>query len=147
MKKLFFIILSAIALSGCGNVGGSLLIRSQPDGYYHDAPPAHAPAYGRRDHDRMHRYYYYPDAYVYFSPVRHMYFYLSNNEWRMSASLPNRLRVELGEHVDVETASDKPYTEYSKHRRMYKGKKYKRERGYEKHGKRKMHGDRDDRDD
>jgi hypothetical protein len=144
MKKIIIVLLSVVALSGCENVGGSLIVHSRSDGFHNDAPPPHAPAYGLRNHERMYRYYYYPDAYVYFSPVQNMYFYLSSNEWRMTAVLPRNIRIQLGEHVDIESAYEKPYHDYDKHKKMYKGKKHNKERGYEKNGKRKKHNKRDD---
>ena len=90
-------------------------------------PPAHAPAHGRRD--RAKDYYYYPDSYVYFSPVRNVYFYLSSNQWKMSATLPRSIRITLGEHVTLESYLDQPYKEHQKHKKIYKGKRGKGKRG------------------
>ena len=37
----------------------------------------------------------------------------------MSVSLPQNLRVRLGDHVIIEMDSDKPYTSYEEHKRKY----------------------------
>lgn len=87
----------------------------------------HAPAHGRRD--RAKDYYYYPDSYVYFSPVRNVYFYLSSNQWKMSATLPSSIPITLGEHVTLESYLDQPYKEHQKHKKIYKGKRGKGKRG------------------
>lgn len=79
-------------------------------------PPPHAPAHGYR---AKHAYEYYPDAYVYFDISRKLYFYLDGDTWRMSVSLPDRLRLRLGEHVTIEMDSDTPYSYFDSHKKKY----------------------------
>ena len=79
-------------------------------------PPPHAPAHGYR---AKYRYYYYPEAYVYFDISRKAYFYLEGDRWRMSASLPQSFHVRLGQHVTIEMDSDKPYTQFASHKKKY----------------------------
>ena len=79
-------------------------------------PPPHAPAHGYR---AKHAYAYYPDAYVYFDISRKLYFYLDGDKWRMSVSLPDSLRLRLGEHVTIEMDSDTPYSYFDSHKKKY----------------------------
>ena len=79
-------------------------------------PPPHAPAHGYRS---KYRYYYYPEAYVYFDISRKVYFYLEGDRWRMSASLPHTFHVRLGQQVTIEMDSDKPYTQFASHKKKY----------------------------
>lgn len=80
--------LSLFLITGCHNFGGGVRV----SGHYspgHNAPPAHAPAHGRRHHS----YHYYPNAEFYFDIGRNMYFYLdSHAQWTFSVSLPIHLR-------------------------------------------------------
>ncbi|UCF56129.1 MAG: hypothetical protein JSW15_08485 [Deltaproteobacteria bacterium] len=92
-------------------------------------PPPHAPAHGYR---AKYSYHYYPSTYVYFDVSRKVYFYLEGGAWKMSVSLPDHLRVKLGEHVTIEMDTDKPYTKFEEHKNKYppgqakKGKKEKK---------------------
>jgi hypothetical protein len=79
-------------------------------------PPPHAPAHGYR---AKHNYHYYPSAQVYFDISRRVYFYLDGDNWKMTVSLPTRFRIKLGEHVAIEMDSDKPYTQFEKHKKKY----------------------------
>lgn len=79
-------------------------------------PPRHAPAHGYR---AKYAYYYYPDAYVYWDISREIYFYLEGDTWRMSVSLPDSLRLSLGDHVAIEMDSDKPYIYFDSHKKKY----------------------------
>ncbi|KPJ87464.1 MAG: hypothetical protein AMJ53_18100 [Gammaproteobacteria bacterium SG8_11] len=78
-----------------------------------NAPPDHAPAHGYR---KKHQYRYYPSAEVYFEPARSLYFYLSDSQWKVTASLPNSLKIQLGSAVSIEMDSDKPYTKHAEHK-------------------------------
>ena len=69
-------------------------------------PPPWAPAHGYR---AKHRYYYYPTSYVYFDIDRRLYFYMSAGQWRVGASLPAGISIEVGESVLLEMDSDTPY--------------------------------------
>lgn len=96
-------------------------------------PPPHAPAHGYR---AKHQYHYYPNAYVYFDMSRNVYFYLEGDHWKMSASLPNCLAVQLGHHVLIEMDSDKPYMQFESHKKKYPPGQRKKEKNWaKKHNK------------
>jgi hypothetical protein len=69
-------------------------------------PPPWAPAHGYR---AKHRYHYYPSSYVYLDIDRRLYFYMSGGSWRVSASLPVGISIEVGESVLLEMDTDTPY--------------------------------------
>ena len=127
-KNNFIILFIVIFLSACQTPGGNLSVKWPPEngkvkkvskGPGH-GPPSHAKAYGHR---RKFGYKYYPDAQVYFDAVRKAYFYLDGGSWRMSVSIPSELKIRLGDSVEIEMESDKPYTEFSAHKVKYpKGK-------------------------
>ena len=99
------------------NYGGGIII---DDGYAHrPLPPAHAPAYGVR---RLHRYYYYPNAEIYFDVGRNMYFYLNSaGAWTFSVNLPIHLRSHLHNgYVEVEMENDRPYLRHKYYKNKYK---------------------------
>jgi hypothetical protein len=79
-------------------------------------PPAHAPAHGYR---AKHQYRYYPSSSVYYDTGRRLYFYLKGDNWEVGASLPNSLRVGLGDSVSIELDTDKPFTHYAEHIKMF----------------------------
>ncbi len=72
-------------------------------------PPPWAPAHGYR----AKKYRYFPSAQIYFDLQRDVYFYYSNGEWQVSASLPGRIRAQLGEHITLEMGTDEPYRYHS----------------------------------
>lgn len=79
-------------------------------------PPPHAKAHGYR---AKYAYRYYPSAQVYYDVDRRAYFYLEGNSWRISVSLPNALRVQLGDFVTLDMDSDKPYVKFKEHKKSY----------------------------
>ena len=79
-------------------------------------PPAHAPAHGYR---AKHKYRYYPSCSVYYDSGRRLYFYLRGDNWKVGASLPNSLRVGLGDYVSIEMDTDKPYKHHKEHKTKY----------------------------
>lgn len=79
-------------------------------------PPPHAPAHGYR---AKHCYRYYPSCYVYFDVSRKCYFYLAGDGWKVSASLPGHMRVQLGDYVSIEMDTDRPYTQFEEHKKKY----------------------------
>ena len=81
-------------------------------------PPAHAPAHGRRKQERF-QYKYYPDAEVYFDPSRNLYFYLSGGSWVAKATLPRRLKVNLGGSVELDMDLAKPYKLHKEHLELH----------------------------
>ena len=79
-------------------------------------PPPWAPAHGHR---AKHKYYYYPATYIYFDVGRSLYFYLSGDQWRVSASLPVGIRINVAEYVVLEMDDDKPYKYHSEVAKRY----------------------------
>jgi hypothetical protein len=125
---LLSMLLSLVLLTGCRGIGGALVVGGYPHVEY--APPAHAPAHGRR-HQRM--YHYYPNAEFYFDVSRNMYFYLGlNGSWSFSVNLPHRLRSHLHSgYVEIEMDDARPYKRHSYHKNKYKKHKYKYKNKYE----------------
>ncbi|MDH5599719.1 MAG: hypothetical protein OEY78_00315 [Gammaproteobacteria bacterium] len=132
MKKIVFLsMLSLTFMTGCHVHGGGLII---DNGYGHQPmPPAHAPAHGRR----LHRYYYYPNAEIYFDVGRNMYFYLdSHGAWSFSVNLPVHLRSHIHHgYVEVEMEHERPYLRHKYYKNKYKkhkryNRKYKNGRKY-----------------
>ncbi len=123
---LFLIMFSFLVfLASCRTTGGGISVDWGNGTEYdhpHDVkkngggPPPHAPAHGYR---AKHHYRYYPSSSVYFDTYRKVYFYLEGENWRMSVSLPQNIRVQLGEYVGIEMDSDKPYIHHDDHRRKY----------------------------
>lgn len=95
-------------------------------------PPAHAPANGYR---AKHQYRYYPSHSVYYDTGRGLYFFLESDNWRMSASLPSKLKVSLGSYVDMELETGKPYVHHKEHVKKYPSGKMKKKKN--KHKKKK----------
>lgn len=88
-------------------------------------PPPHAPAHGFR---KKRTYYYYPDSRIYFDVGRRLYFYLSGDEWQVSASLPGDVHLRAGDYVRLQIDSDRPYLYSDIHKKKYpprRGKKKK----------------------
>ena len=94
-----------------GHNQGPVVSESMPNG-----PPAHAPAYGYR---AKHMYHYYPSASVYRDDSTGMYFYLSGSNWQIGATLPDALKVRLGNSVTLELDTDKPYIYNDQHKQQY----------------------------
>ena len=94
-------------------------------------PPAHAKAHGYR---AKHKYRYYPDCSVYYDTERGLYFYIKGDSWEVGASLPNHLQIRLGESVNLELDTDRPYTLHADHIKAYPpGKKNKKDKIKKKH--------------
>ena len=79
-------------------------------------PPAHAPAHGYR---AKHQYRYYPSCSVYYDTGRRLYFYIKGDNWEVGATLPDHLRIGLGDSVNMELDTDKPYIYHSEHVKKY----------------------------
>lgn len=129
LKKILFLIGIALWLfsfSACNTTRGSVAYdwgRGPQTGHHQDikkvktnGPPPHAPAHGYR---AKYIYRYYPDCSVYHDDHRKLYFYLEGPNWRVSASLPHAIQVQLGGHVSIEMDTDKPYTHYKEHKHKY----------------------------
>ena len=136
------VLLAMLLVSGCA--GTHVILGPDPGhpgphdgGYEHHpghggGPPPWAPAHGHR----AKRYRYYPSAQVYYSMQRDVYFYYSNGEWQVSARLPGRIRVNMGEHVTLEMETNQPYAYHSEVVRHYppgRAKPKGKARGREKH--------------
>ena len=78
------------------------------------SPPDHAKAYGRR---AKYDYRYYPDVQVYFDIHRKVFFYFEGRGWKMSVTLPSK--IKLAGHVTIEMDTDKPYKEFKTHKVKY----------------------------
>jgi len=106
-----------ISLPACSSTSGSVGVHvgDEPE-YSTPGPPPHAPAYGYR---AKHRYRYYPDSGVYFDVQVGVYHYEENGRWRVSASLPAHIHVDLGDYVVIEADSEKPYLDSGKHKTKY----------------------------
>jgi len=152
MKRIVFLaVFSLLFLTGCHGLGGGVVVRGEYSQGYNTLP-AHAPAYGRRNH----RYYYYPNAEFYFDIDRNLYFYLdSRAQWAFSVTLPLRLRPYLrNNYIEIEMDDDRPYRRHKYYRNKYK----KHNSGYKRNDKakhrykkskrkyKKHHGDDDDED-
>jgi len=66
------------------------------------------------------QYWYYPSFQVYFDVERKVYYYPENGGWHQSPNLPPRYSG-TSSHVTVEADSDKPYTDFEKHKMRYPG--------------------------
>ena len=80
-------------------------------------PPPWAPAHGYRAKQHMYRYY--PSSEVYFDTTRNVYFYPQNGAWQVSTTLPGSINLGAGSYVDLEMATDKPYTYHNDVRSHY----------------------------
>jgi hypothetical protein len=87
-------------------------------GYEHNkgGPPPHAPAHGYR---AKYQYRYYPSCSVYYDYGRKIYFYIKGDHWEFGASLPSHLRIGLGDSVNIELDTDKPYIYHAEHVKQY----------------------------
>ena len=110
----FLALLFFLTNPGCTRVG--VQIGGEEPKVVKAGPPPHAPAHGYR---AKHRYHYYPEAEVYFDIERKSYFYMEGVAWRMSVSLPDSLRVQLGDHVTIDMDDDRPYVAYDEHKKKY----------------------------
>jgi hypothetical protein len=81
-----------------------------------NGPPAHAPAHGYR---AKYQYRYYPDRSVYYDTSRKIYFYLQGSNWEFGASLPASFRAGLGDFVNLEMDTGKPYLYHGQHVKKY----------------------------
>jgi len=129
-KKLFvglatgLFIVSAIFTAGCSAKKIKLVYEKNGNFGYSETgpkhkkkgPPAHAPAHGYR---AKHYYRYYPGASVYFDSGRKLYFYIKGDHWEVGVSLPNHLRISLGDSVSIELDTDKPYIHHAEHVKKY----------------------------
>jgi hypothetical protein len=50
---------------------------------------------------------------------REIYFYIKGDHWEVGVSLPNHLRIGLGDSVSIELDTDKPYIHHVEHVKKY----------------------------
>ena len=131
-KRLFaglvigFFIASTILIVGCAPKKIKVVYEKGDNSGYSEAgyknkhkkkgPPAHAQAHGYR---AKHQYRYYPSRSVYYDTGRRLYFYIKGDNWEIGASLPNQIRIGLGDSVNIELDTDKPYIYHSEHVKKY----------------------------
>jgi hypothetical protein len=112
--------------TGCTLQTGGVVVEEKSKG----GPPPHAPAHGYR---AKYSYYYYPASYVYFDVTRKMYFFMEAGLWRATISLPDSMRVKLGDYVTIDMDDDEPYREFENHKKTYPpGQMKKMEKGKKK---------------
>jgi hypothetical protein len=123
LLSLMAIMIALAILIGCGasggvgvKTGGGNDVDIQQPPVASKGPPPWAPAHGHR---AKHRYLYFPECSTYYDTDRSLYFYLEGANWVVSASLPDRLRMKVGEHVVLEMDTDKPYTYHGDHKKKY----------------------------
>ncbi len=110
-------------LTGMWGCHGSTIIISDdphvnraPEPAPQPGPPPWAPAHGHR---AKHQYHYYPATYVYFDVGRSLYFYLYGDQWRVSASLPVGIRINVTEYVVLDMDDERPYRYHPEVTRRY----------------------------
>ncbi len=128
---VFFI----ISFCACKTAGGGVYFRFGQEAECNNSPilkkaqkkgpPPHAPAHGYR---AKYRYWYYPSSCIYFDEYRKVYFYLEGDNWRMSVSLPQDIKMRLGKYVTIEMDTDKPYTRFEEHKRKYPPGQFKKKK-------------------
>ncbi|HEX9909695.1 MAG TPA: hypothetical protein VGA86_02320 [Desulfatiglandales bacterium] len=119
-------VFTVFSWTGCTLQTGGVVVEEEHKG----GPPPHAPAHGYR---AKHSYYYYPTSYVYFDMTRRVYFYMEGSVWRTTVSLPDSIRVKLGDHVTIDMDDDEPYREFDSHKKKYPpGQMKKMEKGKKK---------------
>lgn len=116
MKKMSIVLLALLVSAG---LFGCMAVHVDERPAYvakEPGPPPWAPAHGYR---AKHRYYYYPDALVYYDMDRKVYFYPSGGEWRMSAALPPAIRLDVRSYTLLEMDADRPYVHHSQVTQKY----------------------------
>ena len=119
-----FFTVAVIFTTGCAPKRVKVVYKEDGGSAYSEAghkhakggPPPHAPAHGYR---AKHQYRYYTGCSVYYDYGRKIYFYIKGDHWEVSASLPSHLRVRLGDSVDIELDTDKPYIYHTEHVKKY----------------------------
>ncbi len=126
VKQIFLACSVLFLFAGCKTTGGYIGIGIKPQPAppppvvvaTKPAPPAHAPAHGRRAKER-HHYRYYPDLSVYFDSGRKLYFYISSGRWTVSATLPSSITLKAASSVQIELGTENPYEYHDEHAKKY----------------------------
>ena len=135
--SIFIVCISFLLFSGCytSDGWGHFKWGDEPDSRRQHActkkkgPPSHAPAHGCR---AKYNYRYYPGSSVYFDSVRGVYFYFKGDNWTISTSLPDYIRLNIGSYVNIEMDTDKPYIKHKEHSKKYPPSKFKKKKGKKK---------------
>ena len=111
-------IILAVALGVCTGFSSCAIVHDSGPRYVakEPGPPPWAPAHGRR---AKYRYHYYPDSHVYFDISRSLYFYPSGAIWRMSASLPGGVHIDVNSYSVLDMDADRPYLYHGDVERRY----------------------------
>lgn len=129
-KRLFmglaigFFAVAAIFTGGCAPKKIKVVYENDDNSGYSEVghkhreggPPPHAPAHGYR---AKYHYSYYPNCSVYYDHGRRIYFYIKGDHWEVGGSLPNHLQIALGDSVEIELDTDKPYIHHAEHVKKY----------------------------
>lgn len=124
MKNLFLkfsvICFFSLTFSGCAVYERRIYASS------HGGPPDHAPALGYRE--KAYRYVYYPHEEVYYSAVRHKYYWNIGGHWHFGPRLPVSIVIGSSPSVYVDLYGAQPYlyhrTVIHKYPRHYRGHSY-----------------------
>ena len=128
LRLVFFLgcLIFIFSFSACTSTGGGIHLGWGPEPkilhhagskkFAKGGPPPHAPAHGYR---AKYIYQYYPSNCIYFDACRMVYFYLDGDNWTAAVSLPGNLQLQLGSYVTIEMDTDRPYTQFGKHKRKY----------------------------
>jgi hypothetical protein len=117
LSMLLLAVLGLVVISGCSRT--RVVIENgpvysppppPPPSPPQSGPPPWAPAHGHR---AKYRYYYYPVSYVYFDVGRSLYFYYRDAGWRVSASLPSSIVIDVADYAVLEMDTDTPYRYHS----------------------------------
>lgn len=82
-------------------------------------PPAWAPAHGKRAKqeyhavERGHRYVYYPEQQVYYSPEQQLWFWMNGGNWQFDVSLPAQYRLQATTGISVTLDATRPYIQHA----------------------------------
>jgi hypothetical protein len=133
IKKLFIFlsIYFLLFLLACGTTSGGIIIdqnkstESKHSTTIKKGPPPHAPAHGYR---AKFRYWYYPSCSIYFDVDRKIYFFVKDNNWQATVSLPDYLHLKLDSYVVLEIDTDKPFEYYKEHKKKYTPGKTKKQK-------------------
>jgi hypothetical protein len=72
-------------------------------------------SFSNQENRQRYSYRYYPSCSVYYDVDRSLYYYLEDDDWKISASLPSNLEEKLDDYVKIEMDNDKPYIDHKKH--------------------------------
>jgi hypothetical protein len=112
VKILALMLGLTLVLTTFGCHGSKVVVGTHPhyEVVEHHGPPPWAPAHGYR---AKYCYHYYPASHVYCDVARGLYFYYDGGGWRVGASLPVGIHIDVHDYVELEMDTDKPYVFHS----------------------------------